>query len=334
MKQVAERAGVSQVTVTNVLRGRHGKTSPATRERVLRSVRELGYVPVAQPSFQGRHVETNIIGVVFDQLDIVGSTGSTGSLLYEGLREGALKHGYDLLMLLRSKPDWAPDREEVQYLDRRSDGFIFIAPLRRQKVLSALVEHEIPVVACGSIDVPAGVARVVSDNADEMRQAVAHLREHGHERIIHIAGPKWNSDERQRAEAFSPAMREAGLHEFADAIVGLDDDWMSYEDALRAIQDLRATAVICCSDGYALNLWKVAQRHGLVVPRDLSIVGINDTPGSGEAGLTSVNLDLPSLGLAAIESWFRLRQGASAEEASQTLPVRLVSRNSVATLSV
>jgi len=58
MRQVAERAGVSQVTVTNVLRGRTARTSLETRDRVLRAVHELGYTPVVQPASQQRHVET------------------------------------------------------------------------------------------------------------------------------------------------------------------------------------------------------------------------------------------------------------------------------------
>ena len=326
LRQVAQHAGVSHITVSRVLSGHADQVSPATQTRVLEAVKVLNYVPVASPASQRRHVETRIIGLVFDQVEMHGGLGAS---LYEGLRLGAMRRGYDLLMLLRSGPEWAPDREEVQFLDRRSDGFIFVAPIRRQRVLQALVEQGIPVVACGSVDVPPGVGRVLSDNADEMRQAVEFLHRHGHRRIMHIAGPSWNSDHRLRTAGFAPAMHALGLAAFSQQVFGCDDDWVDPRAALDAIQGAGATAVLCGNDMIALNLWRAANENGLKVPQDFSLIGIDDTPDGAHAGLTSVNTNLPALGQATIEAWVQLRQGASWNEVSLVTPVRLVERGSV-----
>jgi len=330
MRDVAEQAGVSQVTVTNVLRGREARTSSATRERVLRAVHELGYTPVAQPASQQRHVETKVIGVTFDQIDALQD--HLGLMVLQGLRDGASRHGYDLLLMLRPAPDWAPDREEVLFLDRRSDGFIFVAPLRRHKVLRALVKHRIPVVSCSSADVPLGVAAVHADNADELRQAVRHLKECGHSRILHIAGPTWNSDERMRGESFAPAMKAEGLAKYSDWILrGPEaEPWMEPSVIFAEVQRKKATAVICCNDGVAIELWKYAEQNGCKVPRDLSIVGINDSAHASVIGLTSVSMGLANMGAEAVETWIALQQGANYKTQSKKTPVQLISRNSVA----
>lgn len=331
IRQVAQHASVSPKTVTNVLRGRDGKTSAITRQRVLQVVQELNYVPVASP-LQNRHVETRVIGVVFDQVDV--SQDGIGLMIYQGLREGAIRHGYDLLMILRPAPDWAPDREEIQFLDRRSDGFIFVAPLRRHAVLEALVQHEVPVVACSSGDVPGGVAHVVTDNEDTMRQAVRHLKDRGHTRIIHIAGLDWNFDERRRAECFGPAMRDEGLTEYSECKTPSSAQWIAPQDALRAVLEHKATAAICCNDPIAVGLQRAATESGLDVPRDLSIISINDDSLARENGLTAINPYFSLQGSAAIEAWIQLQGGASCAAASQITPVHLVERGSVAARDV
>ena len=63
VRQVAERAGVSTMTVSNVLRSRAGRMSEETRQRVLRAIQELNYIPIPRPAMQSRHVETRALGV-------------------------------------------------------------------------------------------------------------------------------------------------------------------------------------------------------------------------------------------------------------------------------
>src|SRR5687768_13962103 len=125
LRHVAERAQVSRVTASNVVRGRYEQMSEETRERVLEAMRELNYAPIAQPTMQSRHVETRIIGLVFDNIE---PEDYWGTLTFRGLRDAAQHHGYDLLTILRAPARWMPNPEELRFLDRRSDGFIFIVP--------------------------------------------------------------------------------------------------------------------------------------------------------------------------------------------------------------
>src|SRR5690606_16655538 len=111
----------------------------------------------------------------------------------------------------RVRPEWMVNQEELQFLDRRSDGFIFIAPVNRYQTLEVLVKHKLPVVACFTDDVPEDVPTVMLDNADAMRQAINHLIAKGHQRILYLTSPLDRTDFEERKRGFDESMKEAGL---------------------------------------------------------------------------------------------------------------------------
>ena len=328
MRQVAEHAGVSQVTVTNVLRGRKGRTSEETRARVIQSVHELGYMPIAQLGSQRHHVETRVIGISIDQV-VLGQDYSAMHI-YRGLSKAAARHGFDLLMMLQPLPEWAPNIEEVQFLDRRNDGFIFVAPLKRRKVLQVLIDNHIPTVACFSEDVPDGVGWVTGNNKNFVRQALQHLVGYGHRRIAFLDGFQDNSDVRRRGEYFDEVAQELGLDEVKRFAAPCRPGLGSNSPALDSILAWGATAVICSNDGYALDLWSLADVRGLRVPQDLSIVGIDGCPEATAGGLTTVEFDFAEVASVAVDCWVALVQGGDWREQRRYVPGTLVERRSVA----
>jgi LacI family transcriptional regulator len=324
VRDVAREAGVSHRTVVNVLNGRQNETSPATRERVLNVARELNYIPVAQPATQHRHVETRIIGLVFDSVDWESYWGMR---TFQGLREGAKKHGYDLLTILRESPDWATNQQELRFLDRRSDGLIFMAPRNRDDVFKALIEHNIPAVSCYMDDVPEGVACITVDNVEAMRMAVHYLVEMGHERILFLASNAPRSDFKHRIEGYLLGMEEAKL---APNAVPLDLNGNWHPRALAEIKDREATAVICIVDMLAYELQEYLEQQGWKIPDDLSLVGMDDIPVSAERGLTTIRISGADVGRLSIESMVELIGGGKAENSHKVAPVEMVYRNTVA----
>ena len=329
IRRIAEDAGVSRTTVSRVLNGHAGEFSDETRQRVLDVVRELNYIPVAQPTIQSRRIETHIIGVLFDGLDM----DEYWSLptIYRGMRETAADLDYDLLTLLRRKPPHSPEeREEIRFLDRRCDAFVFIVPLNRYTLMETLVSHGIPVVSYAVDDVPPGVGYVVGDNEHVMGMAVRHLVEHGHRHIGHLGQPADRSYFRQRQAGFRAAMSEAGLD--PDRACIMEKNAYPCTDAVDRMVQLAArgeiTAVACASDHFALLLWDRAEAMGLRVPRDLSIVGVDDIPEAAHRGLTSFRVDNRAAGRAMIEATVAALAGAIPWQKIQT--EEIVSRCSVA----
>ena len=328
------------MTASNVLNGRSDQVSPDTRRRVASAMRDLNYVPVAPPSLQTRHVTTRIIGLVFDYIDIEDPWGLR---IFHGLRRGAQENDYDLLTILRRLPDDLID-SDLRFLDRRSDGYIFVLPRERTALLHSLVENRIPVVACGTRDVPHGVPTVAADDADAMRQSVNHLIEAGHRRILHLAGAQERDDFRLRREGYEAAMRAAGLpprvvaaplFEHCNESVqevreagARDYDAMMRANALSLVHRKEITAIACDSDGTALNLRRCAAEDGIRIPDELSVTGVDDLPAAAEAGLTTIRFDSAAIGQAAIETLIDLIQGGKTK--NHTVPVELIARNSVA----
>jgi DNA-binding LacI/PurR family transcriptional regulator len=321
---VAEHAGVSRMTVSNVMRARSGKVSAETMARVLQSVRELEYTPVPQPTTQSRHVETRIIGLVFDRVEVEDPWGLP---TYRGMRDSALACGYDLLTLLRAPAGWMLDAQELHFLDRRCDGLIFVVPKDRYSTLEALVQHQVPVVTCFIDDAPAGVASVVLDNAGAMRQAVEHLIAHGHRKILHLIDPDERSDFLHRRQGYEAAMRVAGLEPIVERHQTFFDVNLAATRALLKRREI--TAIVCPNDSCALQTLDLLERLHLSVPRDLSLIGMDDLPAAMERGLTTFRVSCEDVGRLAIEAVVRLMGGADFRDCSRVLPVEMVERNSV-----
>ena len=344
--QVAERANVSPMTVSRVLKGRKSRFSPETYERVMAAVRELNYVPT-RSSFQNRHVETNTIGYVPHNLDMPHNM--IDSVTYEGMCLEARVHGYDLLTMLRDEADWMANREAVRFLDRRSDGFIFLSPRGGdwQEMLEVLIEQDVPVVVCYRRDVPQGASWVDPDNENIMRLAVRHLAEYGHERIAlltsapgtsttgqtvraEVPSPDAHYDDLERQGHFRAAVQEFYGSPDCGQIVQIADKHLSpYNDSLEFLKGAGITAGIC-GDYLALSLWGLAERSGLRIPADFSLVGIDDQFPASHRGLTTVAFGYAQVGQSAIRAWVELKAGKPAADCSKVVPVQLIERDSVA----
>jgi len=314
------------MTVSRVLNGNDGGFSDETRQRVLKVVRELEYVPVAQPVTQSRNFETRVIGLHF-----VGThfEGVWGQPTFFGFREAAQRLDYDLLVHTRTRPEWMADQQEMQFLDRRSDGLIFISPVDQRQLLETLVKRKLPVVACYMGDVPPEVPWIVVDNEDAMKQAVNFVAERGHERILHLTSLPWRSDFQARIAGYEQAMIGRKL----EPVVLTMEQWPSLEAArylIQTIKQYRITAVVGHNDTSAIFAWDVAQDNGLRVPEDLSIIGMDDLAKPAMRGLTSVHFSCEEVGRRAMEAVVELIQGRDYDAGKCIVPVELVERSSVA----
>ena len=327
IRQVAERAGVSRTTVSNVLLGRQDIVAPDKYETVLKIVRELEYVPV-RPSLQNRHSQTRVIALPLDAPGKISFVINSGT--YIGMCQAAMEKEYDVIMLLRPNPDWAKERGQVQLLDRRSDGIVFASPLVRESrdVFETLVRHEIPTVVCYRRDVPVGIGWVDPDNEGIVKQQLDHLMEMGHRKIGFLtdAGQRlYDTEERQRL--FSESMRARGLGEYAGRIYGANFFQFS-EELIQELMTSDVTALACHNDLLALEYQKILEARGHKVPDFVSLVGVDGVV-ADEHGLTSVEFSFFDIGYRAVEVLVARLQGAPEMQWSSVVPATLKVRRSV-----
>ncbi len=331
IRQVAEQAGVSKTTVSKILVGRHERIPVQTRERVLRVVKEMGYIPV-RTALQNRHVPTRVIAFPIDDVEKLQLTINTQT--YFGICAGAVQHGYDVLTLLRTDSNWVDDRKELRFLDRRSDGAIFDLSVLddTESDLEALRRHEVPTVVCYSRHVPDGIGWVDPDNRGAMHGAVEYLVQKGHRGIAFLTVKQPPSsttyfDKGERLRYFREAVRQ---HELADCADWVFSYWYHEvpTDLPQRILDLGATAVICVNDGFAIELIRAAQASGVSIPGDLSIIGI-DNADAKQWNLTSMGFSFQEIGRRAVDALVSLIAGGPVEESRLVIPVQLYERQSV-----
>ena len=345
VQQVAERAGVSRMTVSRVLQERRGEVAEETYERVVKALRELEYVPV-RTAFQNFHTKTNVLGVVPHSASLSGYQLDLQT--FGGISTRAAQAGYDILLAQRGESDWMQGRQELRFLDRRTDGFIFISPgtSEWQSVLQHLVEHKVPVVTCYRRDVPEGVAWVDPDNAGIVHTAVDHLLAKGHSEIAYLgmplksseekqlladlSGPRFNFDDQQRQMFFQERLQAAGVADAQDRFFRVADPTLKLtREEVQTILDSGATAVVCFTSSLCIQIAEHLEAMGLKVPDDLSLVGVDYQTTSLQHGITHISFSVDKVGALAMEAWLDLTNGIAASECCRVVPVHLVECQSV-----
>lgn len=278
LNDVAARAGVSRALVSIVMREAPG-ASAATRERVLTAARELGYRPdVRARSLGGQR--SKLIGVMFG----VG-VGAFHFDLLEGLYAAAEEHDQNLILSAVTRGrDEAAALESLQ--DFRFDGLIMLGP----PTAAPLLAGELPVVVVGwHVDHPRVDVVRTSDDAG-MARAVDHLLTLGHRRIAHLDGGETLIGVARR-EAYVAAMAAHGLGPSTRVLPGGQAQIDGQRAALQLLRDGDLpTAVITYNDDTAIAAMGVLAQQGIAVPRDLSVVGWDDSQVAALSlvGLTSV----------------------------------------------
>jgi DNA-binding LacI/PurR family transcriptional regulator len=211
-KEVAERAGVSQGLVSQVLNDRQGaiRLHPDTRERVMRTMQEMGYAPnIAARSLAGGH--NHIMGVFTNEPVFPTDTGNFYYPFIEGIEAAAATLNYDLLLHTRT-----PQRGPPKGASRLSlaDGTLVLGELgdaARVGELSTLIAEGHPVVFLGRRELPGlALSWVAADYAQATGQALGELYRLGHRNVLYLGGTRHHESAADREAGYRQGAAEAG----------------------------------------------------------------------------------------------------------------------------
>lgn len=301
LRDVAERAGVSIRTVSNVVTGAKTVAEP-TRVRVQRAIEELNYRPnmVARSLRSGR---SSIIGVAVPELSVPYFAELVGEIT-----DHAREQGY-LVMVDQTDGDRDRERQLLAATSQAQifDGLIVSAlsltsgDLRRR-------DHRVPLVLLGEHISDGSFDHVGIDNVAAARQATTHLLSLGRNRIAAIGNQPFDHGEtaQLRLLGFEQAHRLAGREPDPELIIST----RRFHRALgaRAMADLLdgprpPDAVFCFNDLLALGALKELHRRGVAVPEQVAVVGFDDIEDGRYAvpSLTTVAPDKPAIAATAVE---------------------------------
>ncbi|MBB1491293.1 MULTISPECIES: LacI family DNA-binding transcriptional regulator [unclassified Paracoccus (in: a-proteobacteria)] len=265
LTDVARRAGVSPATVSRVL-SRPELVSPAMREAVMQAVTATGY----RMNQAARNLRKQRTGAVVALVPNLGNPFFAKILAGMGQELNAA--GFDLLV-----GDTMDEGGRHRALDRfldpsRADGIILLDGQVTQADLAALPQAPPLVMACEWIEGSA-VPCVVLDNALGTELAARHLRELGHQRIGWIGGPPGNVLHKARLEGLARVLGKVPPGYPGD--FSLQSGTRAAQIWLAGASALRPTAIVAFSDELAAGFMGEVQRHGVVVPRDVSVIGFD-----------------------------------------------------------
>jgi LacI family transcriptional regulator len=296
-KDVAERAGVSFITVSRVVNGQSNVT-PETRVRVEAAIRELNYYPNRQAQALNNGLTHTIALVTPRMYDLVLYNNFFVMSLLSGVELKGRELGWDILLTTDYDLEGEFDFLRVWH-QRKVDGIIFVAfRLFPDEQRRAIEESRVPCVSIADrIESPA-ISWIDTANDAAARDAVRRLSALGHRSFAFIgidAARDYNPNIIARGRAVEDELAKTGISPVK--LISLSSAPSTGVAAARAYAALadRPTAVISGNDSIAFHFMEEAARHGLACPRDYSIVGFDAEPSGRIRTPTMASYEQPLL---------------------------------------
>lgn len=266
-RDVARLAGTSDAVVSYVLNDGPRGVAPATRDRVLAAIAELGYRPNAVARSL-RTQRTMTFGLV-----IPDNSNPFFAELARSIEDVGFEHGFTMLLGNAMDDD---DREAAYVrtlLDRQVDGLMIVPAHGVGSWISELSQRSVPALVLDrELDVP-NTTQVLVDNAGGAYLGTKHLLEHGRRRIGCIAGTEGQHPTLERVAGWRRAIEEAGLDPSTQPVIHLP---FGRAQGYRAARELLTgnvpvDALFVTSDEQAIGVLRAASELGVRIPDDVAL---------------------------------------------------------------
>jgi LacI family transcriptional regulator len=271
LREIARRARVSMATASRAI-NRVPNVNPKLSRRVWRVVNEIGYFPNTQARalVSGR---SKIFGLIVSEI-----TNPFFPEIVAGFENIAVEHGYEILLTSTIHDSKLMESSVRRMIERRVDGVAVMTFGMEELLLEDLKLRRVPLVF---VDIGPPLPRISNIRIDYLhgiRQAIQHLAALRHKRIALITGPLSLKSAIARKDAFLQSMQEVGLS--VDPLLVVEGDHTT-EGGMKATAILlkapaEPTAILCSNDMTAIGVMRNSYEEGIVIPRDLSLVGFDD----------------------------------------------------------
>ncbi len=330
IKEVARKAGVSIATVSRVVTN-SATVEKDTKERVLKVIRELNYVP----NLLARGLKEKSGGFIGLVLTEISHEFFSSVINY--VEDYTSRHGFTLI--LANTKGLSPETETRvvhKLLGRKIDGLILLSPFVNEQMFHTIRDSTLPLVLFDCYQDSQDSCRVLLDDCEAGRLAGEHLAALGHRQCFCVTGP-WNQFvSQERLRGFRDALSHASISLEERQIFKGDFEFASGRAAARAIVEngIRVTAIWAQNDLMAIGAMSELQRKGVRVPEQISVVGMDNLVQSEFCNprLTTVNQPIKEMARRAVELLFEIRDEKTDGRQALTFKPELVIRDSTRSL--
>ncbi|MGP3983446.1 LacI family DNA-binding transcriptional regulator [Streptomyces sp. KR80] len=328
---VARLAGTSTAVVSYVINNGPRPVAPATRERVLAAIKELGYRPdrVAQAMASRR---TDLIGMI-----VPDARQPFFAEMAHAVEQAAADRGK---MVLVGNSDYLDERE-VHYLraflGMRVAGLILVSQGPSEHAAAEIDAWDARVVLLHRRPDAIDDVAVVTDDVGGAQLATRHLLEHGHAYVACLGGvestPVVGDPVTDHVQGWRRAMREAGRSTEGRLFQAPYNRYDAYRVALEVLSGAeRPPAIVCATDDQAIGVLRAARELRIDVPGELAVAGFDDVKEAAltDPPLTTVASDREAMARAAVDLVLDdgVRVLGSRRERLKQFPAALVVRRS------
>lgn len=318
IRDVAKLANVSPATVSRVMNGT-AKVDDEKRERVLKAIKETGFVPneVARSLFRK---SAKIIGLVIPSIENPFFTHMASAIEKE-----ADANGYRVI-LYNTASDFEKEKAALQMLSSMNADGIILTRID-EKLLPYVEATNIPAVITDSLFLGGkDITYIYSDHYQGGRLAAEHLLECGSNKPVCIRGIQTIASAYARYRGFQDVCVENGIE-----VRTIDCDY-TFENGLRAAEELLekypdADGIVACNDMVAISVYKVLKKYNISVPEQVQLIGYDDIQLASimTPELTTIKQSVKTIGKKAAEIIIFDREKET-EENNYIFPVKLVVR--------
>lgn len=326
MADVAQRAGVSRMTVSRVL-NHEAKVREDTRQAVLAAIRELNF----QPNLTARNLVMDgelRIGVVYSNPSAAFMSDFLIGVFEEATSAGAR------LILVRGEGGYPPSAPELEgLLSAGVQGVVLAPPLGESALARDILRAAgLPIAVVAAARPVADAINVRIDDREASLTMTGRLLALGHRRIGFITG---NPDQTASAERLEGARAAIAAVDGAELVVA--QGGFTYVSGLSAAEallgaDTPPTAIFASNDDMAAAAVSVAHRRHLDVPADLTVVGFDDTTVATTLWppLTTIRQPVRQMAAVALDRLIRALRSDAPFAADHILDHHLIERESTA----
>lgn len=322
IQQVAKAAGVSVSTVSRVLNAKVDVASD-TKERIQAIIDEMGYTSNLAARSMRSH-KKNLIGLVVPDIEFPYAIE-----IMKGINRAIAESSFDLLLFTTGdfKKNGTASHEQhyISLLNNSiTDGVIIVASSIPDFVSDA------PIVAVDPHVINSNYPSVQGTNYLGAMDATNYLIRLGHRRIGFICGRSEIGSAIQRLNGYQDALKNAGIL-LDDALIAPGD--FSTPGGLKCALQLLSladppTAIFAANDQSAIGVYQAAEKLGLRIPDDLSVVGFDNISEAKYLGLSTIDQYLDEMGYVAIQMLIKLINHEPLHEQIHKMQTKLVERNS------